>query len=193
MPMAMRKGAWVAEITDMLDLSGWPTGMRLVARKERPHPGAQLRFADVDGLRLTAFVTNTGRGQLPDLELRHRRRARFENRIKAGKDTGMCNLPFKSLAANQIWVALVTLALDLTAWMQMLALTHHEARRWEPKTQRLHLFSLPGRIARHARRTRLHLPRSAPTTGLTLGWRTPAEVLDHHLGSLQQDSVAMTA
>ncbi len=40
-------------------------------RKERPHPGAQLRFTDLDGLRLTAFATNTRRGQLPDLELRH--------------------------------------------------------------------------------------------------------------------------
>ena len=165
----VRKGAWVAEITGMVDLSGWPAGMRLIVRKERPHPGAQLRFTDVDGLRLTAFVTNTGRGQLPDLELRHRRRARCEDRIKAGKDTGMRNLPFKSFAANQIWLALVALALDLTAWMQMLALTGHEARRWEPKTLRLHLFSLPGRIARHARRIRLHLPRNAPTTGLALG------------------------
>ena len=81
----------------------------------------------------------------------------------------MRNLPFKSFAANQIWLALVALALDLTAWMQMLALTGHEARRWEPKTLRLHLFSLPGRIARHARRIRLHLPRNAPTTGLALG------------------------
>ncbi len=64
----------------------------------------------------------------------------------------MRNLPFKSFAANQIWLALVALALDLTAWMQMLALTDHDARRWEPKTLRLHLFSLPGRIARHAQK-----------------------------------------
>jgi Transposase DDE domain group 1 len=165
----VRDGAWVAEITDLADLSGWPAGMRLVVRKERPHPGAQLRFTDLDGLRLTAFVTNAARTQLPDLELRHRRRARCEDRIKAGKDTGMRNLPFKSFAANQIWLALVTLALDLTAWMQMLALTDHDARRWEPKTLRLYLFSLPARIARHARKTRLHLPRNAPTTRLALG------------------------
>jgi len=171
----VRKGAWVAEITDMVDLSGWPSGMRLVVRKERPHPGAQLRFTDLDGLRLTAFVINTGRGQLPDLELRHRRRARCEDRIKAGKDTGMRNLPFKSFTANQIWLALVALALDLTAWTQMLALTHHAARRWEPKTLRLQLFSLPGRIARHARKTRLHLPRSAPTTRLVIGALTRLE------------------
>ncbi|KXX57903.1 IS1380 family transposase, partial [Rhodococcus sp. LB1] len=72
----VRDGAWVAELTDLVDLSSWPAGMRLVVRKERPHPGAQLRFTDHDGLRLTAFVTNTRHGGLPDLELRHRRRAR---------------------------------------------------------------------------------------------------------------------
>lgn len=75
-----RPGAWVAKITDMPDLSTWPKGMRLIARKERPHPGAQLRFTDLDGLRLTCFATNTKSGQLADLELRHRRRARCEDR-----------------------------------------------------------------------------------------------------------------
>lgn len=162
----VREGAWVAEITHLADLSGWPPGMRLIIRKERPHPGAQLRFTDVDGLRLTAFVTNTRRGQLPDLELRHRRRARCEDRIRNAKDTGLRNLPFHSFDANRIWLAVVALALDLTAWLQTIALHDHPARRWEPKTLRLWLFSLPGRIARHARRTRLHLPRHAPTTAL---------------------------
>ena len=78
----VRDGAWVAELTDLLDLTGWPKGMRVIARKERPHPGAQLRLTDIDGLRVTAFATNTARGQLPDLELRHRRRARAEDRIR---------------------------------------------------------------------------------------------------------------
>jgi hypothetical protein len=162
----VRKGAWVAEITGLLDLKTWPPGMRVIVRKERPHPGAQLRFTDRDGLRLTAFATNTTRGQLPDLELRHRSRARCEDRIRHAKDTGMRNLPFKSFDANQIWIAIVQLAMDLTAWMQMLALHDHDARRWEPKTLRLRLFSAAGRIARHARQTRLHLARHAPWTGL---------------------------
>src|SRR5664280_2787020 len=82
----VRDGAWVAELTGLLDLSRWPTGMRVIVRKERPHPGAQLRFDDVDGMRITAFVTNTSRGQLPDLELRHRRRALCEDRIRIAKD-----------------------------------------------------------------------------------------------------------
>lgn len=164
----VRSGAWVAEVTGMLDLTGWPVGMRLIIRKERPHPGAQLRFTDVDGLRLTAFVTNAHRGQLPDLELRHRRRARCEDRIRAAKDTGLRNLPFKSFDANRIWVAIVALALDLTAWLQTLALHNHPGRRWEPKTLRLQLFSIPARIARHARRTHLRLSRHHRGTGLLL-------------------------
>jgi hypothetical protein len=82
----VRDGAWVAELTGLLELGSWPVGMRVIVRKERPHPGAQLRFDDVDGMRITAFVTNTRRGQLPDLELRHRRRARCEDRIRIAKD-----------------------------------------------------------------------------------------------------------
>jgi len=137
-----REEAWIAELTDLVDLSGWPAGMRLILRKERPHPGAQLRFTDADGLRLTAFVTNTRGGQLADLELRHRRRARCEDRIRVAKDTGMSNLPLHGFTQNQIWLAIVALAMELTAWLQMLALTDHDARRWEPKRLRLRLFSV---------------------------------------------------
>jgi hypothetical protein len=125
----VRDGAWVAEATGVLDLSGWPAGMRVIVRKERPHPGAQLRFTDRDGLRLTAFVTNTARGQLPDLELRHRRRARYEDRIRAAKDTGLANLPLHGFDQNRIWCAIVQLAMELTAWLQMPALADHRCRR----------------------------------------------------------------
>ncbi len=76
-----RPGAWVAELTGLLDLAGWPAGMRVIARKDRPHPGAQLRFTDLDGHRFTCFATDAQAGQLADLELRHRRRARCEDRI----------------------------------------------------------------------------------------------------------------
>ena len=168
----VRDGAWVAEATGVLDLSGWPQGMRVIVRKERPHPGAQLRLTARDGLRLTAFATNTGRGQLPDLELRHRRRARCEDRIRNAKDTGLANLPLHGFDQNRIWCALVQLAMELTAWLQILALHGHDARRWEPKRLRLRLFSIAGRITRHARRTRLWLAAHAPwaallTTALT--------------------------
>jgi hypothetical protein len=157
-----RDGAWVTEATGVLDLTGWPPAMRIIVRKKRPHPGAQLRFTDIDGLRLTTFVTNTSRGQLPDLEIRHRRRARCEDRVRTTKDTGLTNLPPPDVAQNQIWLAVVALAVELTAWMQMLALTEHPARRWEPKRLRLRLFSIAGRIARHARRTHLRLSAHTP-------------------------------
>jgi hypothetical protein len=142
--------------------------MRVIVRKERPHPGAQLRITDIDGNRITAFATNTGRGQLPALELRHRQRARAEDRIRCAKDTGMLNLPLHDLDQNRIWCAIVALACELTAWAQMLALTGHEARRREPKRLRLRLFSIPGRLALSGRRTVLHLPRHAPWAGLLL-------------------------
>lgn len=162
----IRDGAWVAELTALLDLSGWPAGMRVIARKERPHPGAQLRITDVDGLRVTAFATNTVRGQLSDLELRHRRRARCEDRIRVAKDTGLRNLPLHDFAQNQIWCAIVTLAVELTAWMQTLALTGHPARRWEPKRLRLRLFTAPATLARTGRRVWLHLANKNPWADL---------------------------
>ena len=75
----LREGAWVAEATGMIDLSNWPQGSRLILRKERPHPGAQLTFTDVHGHRVTAFLTDTARGVIPGqaagLELRHRQHA----------------------------------------------------------------------------------------------------------------------
>jgi hypothetical protein len=166
----VRDGAWVAELTGLLDLSGWPKGMRVIVRKERPHPGAQLRITDVDGMRITAFATNTRPGgpgtQLADLELRHRRRARAEDRIRCAKDTGLTNLPLHDFDQNRIWCALVALACELTAWLQTLALTGHQARRWEPKRLRLRLFSAAGRLAVSARRVVLHLPRVGKWSGL---------------------------
>ncbi|MCP9492057.1 MAG: IS1380 family transposase [Solirubrobacteraceae bacterium MAG38_C4-C5] len=165
---AVREGAWVAEVTDLLDLSKWPTGMRVIVRAERPHPGAQLRLTDADGHRLTAFATNTTKGQLADLELRHRRRARAEDRIRVAKDTGLTNLPLHDFDQNRIWCALVALACEITAWMQMLALPGHEARRWEPKRLRLRLFSIAGRLAVSARTTVLHLSKTSRWTDLLI-------------------------
>ena len=164
----VRDGAWVADVTGLLELTSWPKGMRVIVRKERPHPGAQLRLTDPNGMRVTAFATNTARGQLADLELRHRRRARCEDRIRCAKDTGLTNLPLHDFAQNQIWCAIVALACEITAWMQMLALTEHQARRWEPKRLRLRLFSIAGRIAHTGRRVQLHLSRHAPWAGLVL-------------------------
>jgi Transposase DDE domain group 1 len=157
----VRDGAWVADITGMLDTGGWPAGMRVTVRKERPHPGAQLRFTDIDGHRFTAFATDAKKGQLADLELRHRRRARWEVWIRCAKDTGLRNLPLKGYAQNQVWYEIVALACQLLAWTQMLALAG-AARRWEPKRFRLRVFAVAGRLARSGRRLRLRLAERWP-------------------------------
>ena len=159
----VRPGAWVAELTGLLDLANWPAGMRVIVRKERPHPGAQLRFTDIDGHRFTAFATSTKRGQLADLELRHRRRARCEDRIRCAKDTGLRNMPLQGFNQNQLWCEIVELACELLAWMQMLALAG-EARCWEPRRLRLRLFTCAGRLVRGSRRLKLRLAASWPWT-----------------------------
>jgi hypothetical protein len=161
-----RDGAWVAELTGLLDLTGWPAGMRVIARKERPHPGAQLRLTDVDGHRVTCFATRARGGQLAELELAHRRRARCEDRIRCAKDTGLRSLPLHGFAQNQLWCELAALAGELIAWTQMLALHDTAARRWEPRRLRFRLFSTAGRIVRGGRRTRLRLSSRSPWSPL---------------------------
>ncbi len=170
-----REGAQVAELTRYLPatLTGWPKGMRVIARRERPHPGAQLRLTDADGWRITCFATNTrGPGwRLADLEVRHRQRARAEDRIRNLKDTGLRNLPFHGFAQNQIWLEIIALAADLLVWTQTLAWHDHPARRWEPKRLRFRLLSVAGRITHSGRRRRLRLPRHWPWNNLLdTGW-----------------------
>ena len=121
----LRDGAWVAELSGLVDLSAWPAGTRLILRTQRPHPGAQLRITDHDGMRVTGFLTNTAPGgpahQLADLELRHRRHARVEDRN--GKTPGCAT--FHDTAQNRIWLAIAVLAADLLAWTARLALPAH--------------------------------------------------------------------
>lgn len=163
-----RDGAWVADITGMLDLSSWPAGMRVIVRKEIPHVGAQLRITDIDGHRYTAIATNQAKGQLADLEVRHRLRARCEDRIRNAKDTGLANLPFHAFAGNDLWCHVVMLASEIMAWTQMIAFTGTKARRWEPKKLRARLFEIGGKIASHARKTTLHLATTAPDVQLLI-------------------------
>jgi len=158
----IRDGAWVAEL-DGDCLKGWPKGMRLIVRKERPHPGAQLRFTDADGLRLTCFATNTTGTAIAALELRHRQRARAEDRIRAARATGLRNLPLHATAQNQIWLEIGQLALDLLAWMPMLALTG-KVRLWEPRRLRIRLFSAAAQLVTTARRRHLKFATHWPWT-----------------------------
>ena len=157
-----RDGAWVCELHD-LDLDGWPTGSRAICRRERPHPGAQLTFTDHDGHRFQVMLTNQA-GDPVTLEARHRARARVEDAIRAAKDTGLTNLPFRDFAPNQAWLELVLIAQDLTAWSQAL-LFDGELARCEPKRLRYRLLHVAGRITRSGRRVRLHLPEGWPWAG----------------------------
>ena len=88
--------------------------MRVIVRRERPHPGAQLTlFEERDGWRYTAFVTNTTTGALQWLEARHRAHARVEDRIRCAKDTGLRRLPSREFAINAAWCTAVAIAADL--------------------------------------------------------------------------------
>jgi len=154
-----RPGAFVAELGD-LDLSGWPAGSRAICRRERPHPGAQLTFSDADGHRFQVMLTNQ-EGDPVALEARHRARARIEDAIRAAKDTGLRNLPFRDFAPNAAWLELVLIAQDLMSWAQTLLLEGDLARA-EPKRLRYRLLHVAGRITRSGRAIRLHLPARWP-------------------------------
>lgn len=160
----VRDGAWVAEITDRLDLSGWPEGSRALVRRERPHPGAQLTFTDVDGHRYQAILTDQDDADLAYLEARHRGHARVENRIRDAKDTGMRNLPLHAFAANAAWLECVLLAQDLLAWTQGRCF-EGELARAEPRRLRYLVLHVAARLARSGRRTRLHVQHNWPWAG----------------------------
>jgi hypothetical protein len=162
-----RDHADIAEITAVLPartLADYPAGTRVIVRRERPHPGAQLRlFEDHDGWRYTAFATDTPTGQLGFLDARHRAHARVEDRIRCGKDTGLSRLPSRMFAINQAWLATAMIAADLIAWTQTLLLTDQpDLARAEPKTLRYRLLHVAARLTRGARRTWLRIDQHWP-------------------------------
>ena len=130
-----RDGAWVTELTGLLDLSSWPSGTRLICRRERPHPGAQLTFTDLDGHRFQCFITDQGDEDIAALEALHRRHAEVEDRVKTLKQAGAGRLPFQSFRANAAWFELALLAHDIMVWTQLLTLDGEHAVS-EPKRLR---------------------------------------------------------
>lgn len=157
---AERPNGQVAEITKHLDLTGWPAASRVIVRRERAHPGAQLSFTDHDGHRFQAILTDQV-DEIAEIERRHRKRARVEDHIRNDKDTGLRNLPFRELEHNRVWLALVLLAHDLICWTQRLLLTGDLARA-EPKRLRYRLLHVAARLAFHARSAKLHLQANWP-------------------------------
>jgi hypothetical protein len=159
-----RDGAWVAELTGLLDLSKWPNGSRVIVRRERPHPGAQLRFTDADGHRFIAFITDTSGGparQHADLEVRHRSHARVEDRIRCAKATGLRNLPCRGYQQNKVWLELALTAADLLTWTQALCL-NGELARCEPPALRYRLLHVAARLVRTGRTWQLKIDRDWP-------------------------------
>ena len=158
----VRKGAQVAELTERVDLSSWPQGTRLIVRRERPHPGAQLSVFDCEsGYRHTAFITDQDGADVAALELRHRRRARVEDAIRTGKDTGMAKMPFAAFEHNRAWLEVSLLAQALLRWAALLCLAGELALA-EPKRVRQRLLHVAGRLVRSGRRVALRLPRAWP-------------------------------
>ena len=189
------KDAGVVELTGLLrasvgsdgavvdQLKTWPADMRVIVRRERPHPGAQLSlFEEADGWRYQIFATNTPTGlrgtlgQLAYLEARHRAHARVEDCIRNAKNTGLGHLPSKHYQLNQAWCIAAAIAADLLAWLRLLCLTGDLARA-EPKTLRYRLLHTAARIIRGQRRRKIRIPETWPwarelaaalTTALTL-------------------------
>jgi len=156
-----REGAEVAEITDLVDLSGWPAGTRMIARREEPHEGAQLTFTDIDGHRYQVFLTDHPDKDIAFLKGLYRGRGRAECLIRDAKDTGLENLPSADLAINRAWLALVLVAGDLLAWMKGLCLDGELARA-EPKRLRYALLHAAGVVVRSARRLILRIAAGWP-------------------------------
>jgi hypothetical protein len=160
----VRVGADVAELTGLLpDLAaaGWPQGMRVIVRRERPHPGAQLTFTDLDGWRFQAFPTDTAVGQLAHLEARHRAHARVEDRIRCLNDTGAGRFPSRSFALNAVWLELALTAADLLAWTQSIVLGGDLAA-CEPKALRYRLLHVAARLTHGQRRLFLRIAENWP-------------------------------
>jgi len=170
--------AGVVELTDLLrkapealggdKLATWPAGMRIIARREKPHPGAQLSlFEQHNGWRYQLFATNTptttrGRlGQIAFLEARHRAHARVEDCIRTAKDTGLGHLPSKKAQVNQAWLVAAGMACDLLAWLRLLCLTGSLAQA-EPKTLRYRILHTSTRIIRGQRKRTLRIPETWP-------------------------------
>ena len=165
-----RDGAWVSELTGNVNLPDWPQGTRLICRRERPHPGAQLSFTDLDGHRFQCFITDQTDEDIAALEALHRQHAQVEDRIKTLKATGASYLPFHNFDANATWLELALAAHDTMVWTQLLTLDG-EHQICEPKRLRYRILHVAGQLTRHARQTTLHPPRR-----LALDRRDPPRV-----------------
>ena len=184
------RGCWVeeahvTELTGLLregpggdQLKGWPEKMRIFARRERPHPGAQLTlFEAEDGWRYSLWVTNRPAstkgwlGQNAYIDAAHRVQARVEDAIRTGKATGLGHFPSFDFQVNAAWLTASMIAAILLAWLKLLALDGDLARA-EPKTLRYRILHAAARLVRGARRRRLKIQATWPwADAITTAWQ----------------------
>lgn len=164
----------------MVDLTGYPAGTRIIVRRERPHPGAQLSLFDQDeGLRHQVFLTDTpscGGGSAQFLEVRHSGHATVEDHIQCGKTTGFGRFPSRDFDINTVWLELSLAAIDLLAWTRVLLLDGELATA-EPKKLRYRLLHVAARLTRGGRRLRLRISAAWP-------WRNELAMAFHRLSAL---------
>jgi hypothetical protein len=163
-----REHAEITEITHLVTdtfntTRPWPTGLRMIARREQPHPGAQLTFTDIDGHRYQVFVTDLPDTDIAYLEALYRGRGRAERQICDTKATGLTNLPSHSFAINHTWLQLCLVAHDLLAWTRTLTLEGDLAKA-EPKRLRYCLFHTAGHIITTGRQRICRLATTWPWT-----------------------------
>ncbi len=171
-----RENGQIAEISERLDLTAWPTGSRVIVRRERAHPGAQLAFTDHDGHRFQAVLTDQPDPDIRVLERRQRQRAHAETHIRNDKDTGLRNLPFRDFEHNRVWLMLVGIAHDLLVWTRRLLLDG-ELARCEPKRLRYRLLHVAARLAFHARKATLRIHNAWPWAAALVDAFTRARAL----------------
>jgi hypothetical protein len=146
-----RDGASVADLTDLIDLTSWPDGTRLIVRREPLHPGAQTSLFPSLEYRFWGHYTDRPDTAV-ELDVHMRAHAHVEDHIRRLKASGLERFPFTDLDANRAWMALVCFAADLVRWFQLLCL-RGPLTKAEPKTLRWQLWHTPARVVRHARRS----------------------------------------
>jgi hypothetical protein len=153
----------VCEVTDLVDLTGWPDGTRLIIRRQPLHPGTRTSLLPDLEYRFWGHYTDQ-KGDPVELDRSMRAHAHVEDFIGRLKDSGLERFPFTGLEANQAWLQTVMWASDLVAWFQMLCLTGPMAAA-KAKRLRWTLWHAPARIITTARHDIVRILDTWPTAG----------------------------
>ncbi len=157
----------VCEVTDLVDLSSWPQGTRLIIRRQPLHPGAQTSLLPDLEYRFWGHYSDQ-EGNPGELDRSMRAHAHVEDFIGRLKDSGLERFPFTGYEANQAWLQTVMWSSDLVGWFQTLCLTGLLAVA-KPKRLRWELWHTPARIITTARRDIVRILDTWPTATDILG------------------------